>query len=211
LYYGDRVERLQSPDAKADLALARSWIDRALAIAPRYYAAHCANAVVLGGEHRVRDAIAEAERCREINPSHARAYRMLATFHFFMAEPDRTLQYAQEGLHLSPRDFQTASFLLFMGWGHFMKGQDEEALVWMRKAAAASPDSPSILAPYSAVLALTGHMEESRATMERYLSLKRARTKSIARWDHLPDDNPAFRAFSERFKDGLRKAGMPED
>ena len=211
LYYGNRVERMQSADPKADLALARDWVNRARAVAPRYFATHCANAVVLAQEHRVRDAMAEAEHCRALNPSHARAYRLLSTFHFYLAEPDRTLEYAEQGLRLAPRDFHTASFLLFKGWGHFMKGEDEEALVWMRKAAAASPDSPSILAPFSAVLALTGHLDEARATMARYLSLNRARNRTVAGWSRLPDDNPGFRDFVVRLQDGLRKAGMPEE
>lgn len=210
MYYGERVERVQSPDRQADLARARGWVTRALAVDPRYYAAHCANAIVLGGEHRVRDAIAAAERCRDLNPSHAHAYRMLATFHFFLAEPAKVLEFVDRGLRLSPRDLQLASFLLFKGWAYFMMGRDEEALAWMRRAAAASPDSPSILAPLASVLALTGHDDEARATLGRYLALKRTRTRTLAQWDHLPDASDAFIRFDMRFKSGLRKAGMPE-
>lgn len=210
IYHGDRVERVQSADRQADLARARGWVDRALAVDARYYGAHCANAIVLAGERRVRDAIEAARRCQALNPSHARAYRLLATFHFFLAEPDKTLEYVDHGLRLSPRDFHMASFLLFRGWAHFMSGRDDEALRWMRQAAAASPDSPSILAPLASVLALTGHDEQARETMARYLSLKRTRTRTIAQWNHQPDDNAAFAAFAERFKSGLRRAGMPE-
>jgi adenylate cyclase len=210
LYYADRVERVQSPDPQADLARASDWAARALAVDPRYYGAHCASAVVLAAEHWVREAVAAAERCRSLNPSHARAYRILATLHFFLGEPEKTLAFAERGMRLSPRDVQIAAFLLFKGWGYFMMGNEEEALVWMRKAAAASPDSPSILAPLASVLALTGREAEARAMLAHYLSLKRTRTRTISQWDHRPDGNPMFLRLEERFKSGLRKAGMPE-
>ncbi len=113
-------------------------------------------------------------------------------------------------MRLSPRDHQMAAFLLFKGWGHFMPGQDAEALTWLRQAAAASPDSPSILAPLVSVLALTAHDEEAQAMLARYLSLKRTRSRTLAQWDRQPDSNPAFAQFAERFKSGLRRAGMPE-
>jgi len=35
-------------------------------------------------------------------------------------------------------------------------------------------------------------------------------TRTITQWDYIPDDNPAFMKFHLRFKEGLRKAGMPE-
>ena len=87
---------------------------------------------------------------------------------------------------------------------------DDEALVWLRRAAAASPEIPTILAALTSVLALTGQDAEARATLARYLALPAARTRTVAQWDYMPDDNPAFLKFHLRFKSGLRKAGMPE-
>ncbi|MEO8523746.1 MAG: winged helix-turn-helix domain-containing protein [Caldimonas sp.] len=210
LYYGDRVERMQTLDREADLSRARDWVARALQIDPNHYGAHCANAIVLGGERHVREAIAEAERCRALNPSHARAYRILATQHFFLGEPEQTLAYVEHGIRLSPRDPSMGSFLLFRGWAHLMLHQDDEALTWLRQASTASPDSPSILAPLISVLALTGHDEEARATLTRYLGLERTRARTIAQWKGQPDGNAAFERFAERFKSGLRRAGMAE-
>lgn len=210
LYHGDRVERLQSPDPAGDLTRARDWVDRALAIDPAFELAHCANAVVLAQEHKVRAAVVAAERCRQLNPSSARAYRTLATLHFFLVEPERSIEYADRGMLLSPRDPQLGGFLLFKGWALLMMRRDEEALRWLRQAAATSPDSPSILAPLASALALTGHDSEARATLARYLSLARTRTRTVAQWRSGPDANPAFDAFAERFKSGLRRAGMPE-
>ena len=74
----------------------------------------------------MRDGIAAAERCLALNPTYAGAYMRLALLHFFLAHPDKMLEYADRGIRLSPRDPQTSTFLLFKGWAYIMLEQDEE-------------------------------------------------------------------------------------
>lgn len=209
-FYGMRVSRVQSPDRQADLDQANDLVSRAIEIDPNYYAAHCAKATVLEGQHRVPDGVAEAERCLELNPTYGGAYRILALQHFFLAHPDKVLEYTDRGIRLSPRDPQTSTFLLMKGWAYFMLGQDEEALMWLRRAAASSPQMPPVLAALASELALTGRNAEAGATLAQYLALESTRTRTVAQWDYLPDGNAAFLKFHLRFKSGLRKAGMPE-
>ncbi|MCK1334663.1 winged helix-turn-helix domain-containing protein [Bradyrhizobium sp. 38] len=210
MFYSMRVSRVQSPDAAADLEKANVLVRRALEIDPGYYAAHCAKATVLEGQHHVSDGLAEAERCLALNPTYAGAYRALALLHFFLARPDKMLEYAERGIRLSPRDPQTSTFLLIKGWAHMMLGQDEEGLIWFRRAAAASPKMSTVIAGLTSELALTGRDAEARATLAQYLAMEDTRTRTIAQWDYLPDDNPEFMKFHLRFKSGLRKAGMSE-
>jgi adenylate cyclase len=209
-YYGGRVSRVQSPDREADLQQASTLVSRALEIDPGYYAAHCAKATLLEGRRRVNDAIAAAERCLALNPSSVDAYRVLAILNFFLARPEQILTYVDRGTRLSPRDPATPIFLLFKGWAYFLMGQDDEALVWLRRAATASPKTPVILAALTSQLALAGQDAEARAMLAQYLSLPATRTRTLSQWDHVPDDNPAFAQFHQRFRNGLRKAGMPE-
>jgi adenylate cyclase len=209
-FYGMRVSRVQSPNPQADLDRADGLLSRAIEIDPDYYAAHCAKATVLQGQRRVPDGVAEAELCLALNPNYAGAYRILALQHFFLAQPDKILEYADRGSRLSPRDPQTSTFLLMKGWAHLMLEQDEQALIWFRRAAAASPQMPTILAGLTSGLALTGRDAEARATLAQYLALEGTRTRTTEQWDYVPDDNAAFLKFHLRFKSGLRKAGMPE-
>jgi adenylate cyclase len=209
-FYTSRVSRVQSPNRAADLQRADNLVSRALEIDPGYYTAHCLKAVVLEGTHHVRDAVVSAERCLALNPSYAGAYRILALQYFFLAEPDRILEYAEHGIRLSPRDPETAIFLLLKGWAYFIMEKDDEALVWLRRAAAAAPEIPTMLAGLASSLALTGHDAEARATLTQYLAHPATQTRTITQWDYIPDDNPAFMKFHLRFKEGLRKAGMPE-
>jgi hypothetical protein len=67
-----------------------------------------------------------------------------------------------------------------------------------------------MIAGLASELALTGRDAEARATLAQYLALEATRTRTIAQWDYLPDDNAGFMKFHLRFKSGLRKAGMPE-
>ena len=166
-YYSSRVSRVQSPNPAADLQRADGLVNRALEIDAGYYAAHCVKAVVLEGTHHVRDAVVAAERCLALNPSYAGAYRTLALQYFFLAEPSKMLEYVDHGIRLSPRDPETSIFLLLKGWAYLVMEHDDEALVWLRRAAAASPEIPTILAALTSVLALTGQDAEARATLAR--------------------------------------------
>jgi predicted Zn-dependent protease len=130
--------------------------------------------------------------------------------YFFLAEPSKMLEYVDHGIRLSPRDPETSIFLLLKGWAYLVMEHDDEALLWLRRAAAASPEIPTILAALTSVLALTGQDAEARATLARYLALPATRTRTVAQWDYVPDENPAFLKFHLRFKSGLSKAGMPE-
>lgn len=209
-WHAIRVSRVQSSDPQADAARARALVDRAIAVAPDDYAVHCAKARVLESEHQIREAIVEAEHCARLNPSHAGAYLLLAIDHFFLAQPKETLEFVQRGMRVSPRDPRMPVLLTFKGWAYFQLHQDEEAVFWLRQAVAGAPENPTALAALASVLALTGRDAEARTAMARYLESKNARTRTIAQWNYVPDDNAAFREFSLRFKSGLRRAGMPE-
>jgi len=77
-----------------------------------------------------------------------------------------------------------------------MLEQDEEGLVWFRRAAAALPPNPTIIAGLASELALTGRDTEARATLAQYLALESTRTRTITQWAYVPDDNAAFMNFT---------------
>jgi len=66
----------------------------------------------------------------------------------------------------------------------------------------------------AAELALTGQVPAAREVLQRYLSLKDTRIRTIAQeraYLTALSDNPAFLAWGDRTIEGLRKAGMPEE
>jgi adenylate cyclase len=209
-HHAGRVSRGQTLDPATDLAMASGFATRALAADSAYSAAHCAKASVLEGQRRVRDAVHSAERCRVLNPSDAEAYLLLSIEHFYLAEPDKILEYADLGIQLSPRDPRMSTFLLFKGWAWLQKGRVDEALLWLRKAQAAQPTSPNIMLALTVALSVAGQDEQARQAMRTYLALPRTRARTIAQFDHRPDDNAGFAKFADLTNEALLKSGMPK-
>jgi hypothetical protein len=59
---------------------------------------------------------------------------------------------------------------------------------------------------------LSGQEVEARDTLERYFLIAGTKTRTIARWRSLAySSNPTYLACRDRFYEGLRKAGMPEE
>ena len=61
-------------------------------------------------------------------------------------------------------------------------------------------------------LALTGQEAEARDVLGRYFLIRGTKTRTIAQLRALAySDNPAYLASRERWYEGLRRAGMPEE
>jgi hypothetical protein len=82
----------------------------------------------------------------------------------------------------------------------------------MRRSFAAAPGNPWSEFFEAGFLALAARDAEAHAAMQRYLS-SNAPTRTIAQWQRvrLPTDASRYLEFRQNFKEGLRKAGLPEE
>ena len=211
LHYGIRVLEDQSTDRAGDLQKADELASRALALDPNSYGAHYAKAVVLIGQMRTEQAVAELERSVALNPSFVDAYGTLALAYNYLGQPDRALEFADRAIRLSPRDPWTPIFYHRKGASLFMKQQYDEAIEWLRRAEGVQIFTELLLA---SAYALTGQQAEAHEALQRYLAFPGVATKSIAQLRALElalANNPTWVAHTERLFDGLRKAGMPEE
>jgi tetratricopeptide (TPR) repeat protein len=201
----------RSTDRQADIAQADDLIKRALAVDPRYNLAHHAEAWLMLAERRPEAAIDQEERSLALNPSYIGSYIALCSAQISMGLPEMALKTADDAARLSPRDPVLPAIDVQKAEAYLMLRQDDQATDWLRRAVAASPESPTALPWLIAALALTGHDDEAHDELARYLALGLARIKTVAQFKALGDsDNPRYLALRERFYDGLRKAGMPE-
>ena len=208
----NRVIEVQSTDREADIRKADELVSRALTIDPNAYGAHFAKAEVLLAQKRFEEAIVEAERSLALNPSFVDAYSALCTANSFLGWPEKSVEYADKAIRLSPRDPQLHVFYLAKGFALSLMDQDGQAIEWLRRAVAAAPEWPLPQAMLAAALAATGHEAEAQETLRRYLSLSGTNARTIAQWRaQMPSDNPVFLAYAKRLSEGLRKAGMPEE
>jgi adenylate cyclase len=208
------VVKIQSTDPKAAIRQADEFASRALAIDPDYYWAHAAKATVLLAQKRPDAAIAELERSLALNPGFAPAYIPLALANNFMGQPERTLQLMDRAIRLSPRDPKLYRFYHMKGWAFLMLQQDDQAIEWLRRELAINPDEPISQALLAAALALAGQSAEAHDALQRYYSLSDTKSTTIAQYKTQQlsiSSNPKYLAFAQRFRDGLRKAGMPEE
>jgi len=207
----DRTLTLQSLDRDADIRHADELISRSLAIDPNAFAAHMAKAEILVTQQRFEEAIVEAERSLALNPSFVSAYSALSTASSFLGRPQEAVEYTDKALRLSPRDPLLYVFYLEKGFALSLLQRDDQAIDWLRRAVAAAPQWPLPQALLAAALSLTGHDEEAREVLNRYLSLGATTAKTVAQWKgQLPSNNPLFLAYAARLVEGLRNAGLPE-
>ena len=207
------VINAQSANPQADIRRADELATQALAIDPDMSSAHLAKAFILMAQNRAEEAIVEAQRSLELNASYISAYDALAEASNFAGRPDRALEFSDTAIRLSPRDPGLPWFYHNKGWAFFMKGQYDQAIEWLGRAAAMAPRGRFTQLLLASALALTGHEAEAHAALQRYLSLGGTNSRTIAqlRAGQLAiADNPVWVEYNERLFDGLRKAGMAE-
>ncbi len=134
----------------------------------------------------------------------------------YVGEPEQAIAYADKAMRLSPHDPVSTPLYLAKAQAFGMLQDYEEALVWIERAEAAAPEMLIMGFARSALLALAGHEDEARATMQRYLANDKAPIRTMSQWNArwqgvpLPTYSPRFLMFGKKFNEGLRKAGLPE-
>jgi adenylate cyclase len=152
-------------------------------------------------------AISELEFALDLNPSLALAHYGLGAAFVFSGRPYDALPHLESAIRLSPQDPNMGSYLVRIAEAKYLIGDDEEAVRFALRALAQPSFQWSRYAVLIAALGQLGRQEEAR----RYLAeLSRIR----------PDFSVAFvrtmHPFSrdmgiDRYYEGLRKAGVPED
>jgi adenylate cyclase len=207
--------RGQSADPAADIHRADELLARALAIDPNFYIAHHWKAMLFQAQGRPEDSAAEEQRSLALNPSYVSAYTGLAMAHNFLGKPEEAITDVDRAMRLSPRDPLIGIFYWIKGWSLFMLHHDDQAVDWLRRSIAASPELAFPFLWLIVGLEETGQDAEAREVCRRYLALQSG-LKTIAQvkaWqDRLwPSNDPISFDTKTRWFEGLRKAGMPEE
>ena len=95
-----------------------------------------------------------------------------------------------------------------------MLQQDDQPIEWHRRELAINPDEPISQALLAAALALACQSAEAHEALQRYHSPSDTKSTTIAQYKTQQlsiSSNPKYLAFSQRFRDGPREAGTPED
>jgi TolB-like protein/Tfp pilus assembly protein PilF len=203
-------------DPEADFRRADELVSKALALDPNFAGAHMVKANILRLQGHRDEAIAENERAIALDPAMADAVESLGVDYMGLGQFDKSLEYLDKAIRLSPHDPNPGFWYDFKGVDYFGLKQYDQAVEWTRRSIAVNSNvNPMAHAALIAAFALTGHDGEAREALQRYLAIPPTALKTIAAWRsymmaHDASAYPPYLEFSNRLIDGLRKAGMPE-
>ena len=117
----------------------------------------------------------------------------------------RASNWADQALRLNPLDAMSCVPQGVIGFGHFVSGRDEQAVVAIRRSVELNPGFSSLHGWLAVPLARLGRLDEARASAARMLSL--APQFRIKRWIDAVGLVPEIAA---EVIDAMRLAGLPE-
>jgi len=120
----------------------------------------------------------------------------------------------EQALRLSPRDNRAGNWCARIGLAYLLQSRTDQAILWLEKAASASPDLPYVHAFLASAYGLKG---ETRRAVAEVAEARRLSSESsyssIARMRAMEYLGvPKIRAlFEATYFEGLGRAGMSEE
>jgi adenylate cyclase len=192
-------------------------VSAALALDPNDASAHLRRAAILIVKGRLDESIAESERALALDPAIVLAYGFLGQDYRLLGQFEKSLEYFDKAIRLSPRDPSLVFWYQLKAGDHFALKQYEQAIESARRAIAINPNgTPWPHFQLITALARGGHEAEAHEALQSYLASVPTGPKTIAAWKaaeavSTPQSDPRVLEALDRHYDGLRKAGMPEE
>jgi tetratricopeptide (TPR) repeat protein len=153
------------------------------------------------------DGAAFVDRALGLNPNLAIAWGFSGWMKICFSEHDTAIEHEARAMRLSPLDPRLFLWQLFTALAHFLAGRYDEAVSWVDAALREQPNYLAALRVAAASNALAGRLERAQKLMTRLRQLDPALRISDLADVMLPLRRPEDLA---RYKEGLRKAGLPE-
>ncbi len=182
------------------LGLALETARQAVEIDPFSHRAHqvLANATMQAGD--LDKAVAEYDIAIKLNPNSARVLVDSIGPLVYLGRVEEAISRIKTAIRLNPR--HPDWYLWNLGWAQYFAEQYEDALASMKKMNKMPNGARRTLAP---VLVRLGRLDEARAVIAEFL--KNEPDHSIEDMEVIPFEH---KEYLERWKEDLRKAGIPE-
>jgi adenylate cyclase len=148
-------------------------------------------------------AIAEGQRVVEIDPNGAESHWFLGMALVFADRPEEAIQSLEKAIRLNP--FAPSHYFHMRALAHWHLGQHEEAITWGEKAVKRTPQDQLSHAVLTMSYSSAGREEEARAQSAKLLKINPKYCVKQRGGDRFKDPE-----VNERFKNTLRKAGVPD-
>ena len=147
-------------------------------------------------------AIAEGQRVIELDPNGAESHWFLGMALVFAGRPEEAIQSLEKAIRLNP--FAGSHYFHIRALSHWYLGQYEEAIEWGEKAVNRSPQDQLSHAVLTMSYSSAGREEDARVQVGKLLKINPKYCVRGRGGDRFKDPGA-----NERFKNALRKAGVP--
>jgi tetratricopeptide (TPR) repeat protein len=152
------------------------------------------------------DGAAFIDRALFLNPNLASAWNYSGWVKLWLGKPDSAVERFGHAMRLNPMDSALFTMQHGIAQAHFFAGRYDEALAWARIALRERPDGYSALPIAAAISVLAGRGNEAKRLMARLLEIDPA--LRISNFENVV--GPWQQEDLSKYKDALRKAGLPE-
>ena len=149
-------------------------------------------------------AIFHGNKAVNLNPSFALAHGYLGAALAYGGAPEEAIAEELKAIRLSPCDPELFHFFLAIGTAHFVAGRYEDAVEWAKKVIQERPDVPSGHRLLAASYGQLGQTDAARVALEGVLRLVPGLSVELVQKTIFFK----IREHSDRFVEGLRKAGL---
>lgn len=210
IQYGFALARLTQRSMGDEIPLAAKVIADAGAVAPNHPDVLELMAYFLGAQGRFADATAAYQRLLNEYPTSHFAWAEMAGFAVYEGHSGRAIELVEKAIGSDPTGPAISSYYGIRSLAHLMLGQDEETIVWTRRALAANPANrlwirANFNIRMAAAHARLGKLDEARSDIAEANRIWPHDTVRL----HWPDDpdSPVYAAQVTKFQDALRLAG----
>jgi adenylate cyclase len=148
-----------------------------------------------------------------LDPALLYAVAGLSWDYLYLGQFEKSLEFSDKAIRLSPHDPSLEDWYHAKAAAYFGLKQYDRTIEWIRRAIAIKATMWSY-GNLIAALALTGHDAEAHEALQNYLASVPAGAKTIAAWKSAAAPfarSPRYLETFDRYYDGLRKAGLPEE
>jgi TolB-like protein/class 3 adenylate cyclase len=205
-------------DPTGDIERADELVSKALVLDPNYALAHYSKGYIRFTQGRLDEAIAEFEGALAMDPAMVSAVSALGFDYISLGQFEKSLEYFDKAIRLSPHDPSVAVWYRGKSVGHFGLKHYDQVIEWARRSIAINPtSSPWVYLNLIPAFALTGREAEAHRAVDEYTASFPSGPKTIAAWKAAVAPfmrinlSPRFLETFDRYFEGLRKAGVPEE
>jgi DNA-binding winged helix-turn-helix (wHTH) protein/Tfp pilus assembly protein PilF len=196
-----------SGDAVVDLHAADIALQDAIRIAPESMIVRGAQCHILRAMRQFEAAIRLCSELAQSYPKYPFLHKEIGYNKLMLGQLDEALAEFQEADRIAPDSRMRWSWNQGIGLVYLMRGQDQNAIEQLSRAALEAPNAGHTAAYLASAYALVGRQQEARDALDHYMKV----------WPNTSSNNfgplvgtAAFNSRMKRVMEGLRLAGLPD-